>query len=70
MKYKFLQNQRVQVNIEGSLICQGKVVGVASTGAPVIGPAYIIEPDESISSEQYPYSHFTAFELHLAPLPG
>jgi len=58
------QDQRVKYDID-SLTGTGKIVGVATTGQPIIGRSYIIEPDVSIVSDVYPYSHFVAFEVQL-----
>jgi hypothetical protein len=58
------QGQRVQFKID-TLVGNGKIVGCATTGHPIIGKTYIIEPDESIASDVYPYSHFVAFEMQL-----
>ena len=61
------QNQRVVFEI-GDLRGVGRIVGKAVTEMPIIGASYIIEPDESILSTTYPYSHFTAFENQLVVL--
>jgi hypothetical protein len=58
------QGQKVSFDIQ-SLKGTGKVVGIAITGQPIIGIGYIIEPDISIESESYPYTHFVAFEMNL-----
>lgn len=70
------QGTRVEFNIDYSGVTNstnncgikgtGKVVGIATSGAPVIGRSVIIEPDVLISSETYPFTHFVAFEgIHL-----
>jgi len=56
------QGTKVKFNSASSIEGTGKIVGIASNGAPVIGRSYIIEPDQSISNETYPYSHFILFE--------
>ena len=43
-----------------------KVVGIATTGAPVIGRSYIVELPEGLKLPSYPYSHVVAFECHLS----
>lgn len=45
---------------------QVKVVGIASTGAPLIGRTYIVElPAWSKLVSEYDYTHMAAFECHL-----
>lgn len=58
------QNQRVSFKIN-DIQGKGKIVGMATSGSPIIGKSYIIEPDEPISNEVYDYSHFVAFEYQL-----
>lgn len=43
----------------------GKIVGIAITGVPILGKSYIVEPDISISNDEYPYSHFVVFESFI-----
>ena len=61
------QGQRVQFKID-TLVGTGKIVGCATNGAPILGKTYIVEPDEAITNEVYPYSHFAAFEMQLTLL--
>lgn len=49
--------------IEGN----GKIVGIANTGLPILGKTYIIEPD--IPLTDHPYSHFICPEIYLTVLP-
>ena len=44
---------------------KGTIVGIATSNQPIIGPSYIIDPDEKINSEVYDYSHFVAFECQF-----
>jgi hypothetical protein len=43
----------------------GTIKGISTSGAPVIGVGYIIEPDDKslIYSEMYPYDIFCAFDV-------
>jgi hypothetical protein len=65
MEFNYVQNQKIEFNIPGVKKGTGKVVGCAQNGSPIIGKAYIIEPDTSIANETYPFSHFVCFESHL-----
>lgn len=67
LKEDLKQDQRVEFDIDG-LKGEGKIVGIATNGAPIIGKAYIIEPDVAISNEIYNYSHFIAWEFQLKNL--
>ena len=58
------QGTRVEFDIQ-TLQGKGTVVGLAITNQLIIGNAYIIEPDESIKSEVYNYSHFVAWGHQL-----
>lgn len=58
------QDDRVSFDIQ-VLKGTGKVVGVASSEQAIIGKSYIIEPDEPIFSDVYPYSHIVVFAIHL-----
>jgi hypothetical protein len=43
-----------------------KIVGISSTGAPLIGRTYIVElPSWVKFGTEYDYTHVTAFECHL-----
>lgn len=62
--YKFKQDQRVHFNLPigvEHIGGEGIIVGVATTGAPIIGKTYIVKPttfyDGSISipNEDYPF---------------
>jgi hypothetical protein len=64
MEEQLKQGQRIEFDING-LKGEGKIVGVATNGAPIIGKSYIIEPDVRISNEVYDYSHFVAWEFQL-----
>ena len=69
-KYKFKQGQEVIYRINGGNDLhyqgKGKIVGVCSTSAAVIGATYIVEDLENIfPNEMYPYSHFACFEMWL-----
>lgn len=68
MEFKYIQNQRVEYDLPGVFKGTGKIVGCAQNGAPVIGMAYIIEPDDDISNDTYPFSHFICFENYLKSL--
>lgn len=61
------QGQRVRFNIH-TLSGMGVVVGKSTTEQAVIGASYIIQPDNDIMTEAYPYSHITAFESQLTVL--
>lgn len=43
----------------------GTIKGISTSGAPVIGVGYIIEPDDKslIYSEMYPYDIFCALDV-------
>ncbi len=44
----------------------GKIVGLSTTGQPVLGCGYIIEaPDPEVFGEAYPYKCFVAFECMI-----
>jgi hypothetical protein len=61
MNYK--QDQKVHFDING-LKGVGKIVG-KSTENQFGGDVYIIEPEISIKSETYPYTHITCCETHI-----
>ncbi len=42
-----------------------KIVGLATTGMPVIGVGYVIELPLKVPFLDYPYTHTVAFECHL-----
>lgn len=58
------QGQRIEYDID-TLHGFGKIVGKATNGQPIIGCSYIIEPEEPITSEVYPYTHFVAWEVQF-----
>jgi hypothetical protein len=55
------QGQRVSCTVTG-LTVTGVVCGKAQNDQPIIGGAYIIQPDTPISNDVYPYSHFVMHE--------
>lgn len=60
------QGTRVEFQLDGAdLRGTGTIVGKATNGQPILGSCYIIEPDESIKSEVYDYSHFVAWSFQL-----
>jgi hypothetical protein len=61
------QGQRVRFNVH-TLVGTGVIVGKSTTEQAVIGASYIIQPDNDITTDFYPYSHFTAFESQLTVL--
>jgi hypothetical protein len=58
------QGTRVEFDVQ-TLKGNGTVVGISTTEQPIIGCSYIIEPDESIRSETYDYTHFVAWGTQL-----
>lgn len=48
------QGQRIEFNIN-ELHGYGIIVGKSLVDLPIVGGTYIIEPDESITSEEYPF---------------
>jgi len=56
------QGQRIEFHITDDLNGTGIIVGIATLDFPIIGATYIIQPDNSIRSETYDYTHFVAFE--------
>lgn len=66
---KYNQDQQVDILPASGMSGTGKIVGIASMGAPVVGVIYIIEPDLPFEyPEIYPYSHFCVPELFLRPI--
>lgn len=61
MKEQLKQGQRIRFEIS-DLKGDGKIVGVANNGHPIIGVLYIIEPDIPINNSVYNYSHIVAWE--------
>lgn len=61
---KLTQGTKVKFHI-GDFKGTGKVVGLSINEQPIIGVGYIIEPDESIENDTYPYSHFICFAIYL-----
>ena len=57
------QGDKVYCMINGKSVA-GHVCGKASE-QPIMGGLYIIEPDESISNKEYPYTHFVMPEVSL-----
>lgn len=55
------QGTRIEFEI-ADLKGEGTIVGLATTGHPIIGKTYIIEPDVPINNEVYDYTHFVAWE--------
>ena len=64
---KLKQEQRVHFEM-GNIVGDGKIVGVCTTEMPILGYKYIIEPDQPITNEVYPYSHFTIFQNQLTKI--
>ncbi len=62
------QGTRVSFFISGSIKGSGKIVGIASNALPIIGRNYIIEPDDRIDNDTYPYSHFVCPEIFIERL--
>lgn len=60
----FKQGTRVEYDVQ-TLKGKGTVVGCAVVEQPICGKCYIIEPDESIRSEVYDYTHFVAWGVQL-----
>lgn len=58
------QGTRIEFTVQ-TLKGNGTIVGLASNGQPIIGEGYIIEPDEKLDSEVYPYTHFVAWRCDL-----
>ena len=65
MKFNYEQNQRVEYNIPGVMSGTGRIVGCATNGVAILGRGFIIEPDQPISNETYPFSHFVCFENNI-----
>jgi len=55
------QGQKIRFNI-GTINGTGKIVGKAMNDMAIIGGTYIIEPDDSIRSDEYDYTHFILTE--------
>ena len=64
ISYAFKQDDKVYYDLQ-ELKGMGKVVGFAAWGDPVRGKMYIIEPDENIMSQTYPFTHFPCSESYL-----
>lgn len=59
------QGTRIRMNDDQPLPgVTGTIVGRCTEGQPVIGPSYIIRPDDPslVNCDQYPYDFFSAFE--------
>ena len=61
---KFKQDQRVHFEM-GNIVGDGKIVGLISNEAPILGHRYIVEPDQPINNEIYPYTHFAIYQNQL-----
>jgi len=60
------QGTKVGVQIPNAGVVVGKIVGLSTTGQPVIGCGYIIEAtDPEVFGEAYPYKCFVAFECMI-----
>lgn len=57
-----IQGTKVEFNHD-SKVMTGKIVGLALPEQPLIGCAYIIEPDRSIRNEVYDYTHIMLREI-------
>lgn len=72
--YRYPQDSHVAFD-NGYMKGTGRVIGVATVGAPIIGQSYIIEVEESnipIPNEAYPFKAICIFEVHMrlaAPYP-
>jgi hypothetical protein len=62
------QGDHVSCKIDEKIVT-GKICGKSVTDQPFIGGIYIIEPDETITNETYPYTHFTMPEVLLTRIP-
>lgn len=52
--------------VKGIGVVKVKIVGLATSGAPLIGKTYIVElPSWVKFGTPYDYTHVTAFECHL-----
>lgn len=58
------QGTRIEFDVQ-SFKGKGTIVGVATSGQPIIGKSYIIEPDEKLKSDVYDYTHFVAWECQF-----
>jgi hypothetical protein len=65
---KLQQGQKIEFKITDNLCGTGKIIGIATSGQPVIGITYIIEPDIDISNTEYPYTHFACSEIFIKPI--
>jgi hypothetical protein len=60
------QGTKVRVQVPEKGVVEGKIVGLSTTGQPVIGCGYIIEAmDPEVFGETYPYTCFVAFEFMI-----
>jgi len=63
--FKFKMDQEVRYT-DTDVPGEGVVVGVSTTGLPILGVGYIVKiTDGSLPTENYPYDTRTVFELHL-----
>ena len=61
--FKFKMDEKVRCT---DIPSEGVVVGVSTTGLPILGVGYIVKvTDGSIPTEEYPYDTRTVFEIHL-----
>ena len=63
--YMLYQGDRIICKIDEKTIT-GTVCGKCTEEQPFIGGMYIIAPDESISNETYPFTHFAMPEVLLS----
>jgi hypothetical protein len=61
------QEQKIEFD-NGAVKGTGKICGIASEGVPVLGKAYIVQPDEPIKNEVYDYTHIVIHEVYLNPI--
>lgn len=59
------QGQRVAYDINGSISGYGKVVGKVNDSSFA---TYIIEPEQQILNDIYPYSHFVCLGVFLTKI--
>lgn len=52
-----------RLNGDSSMTGIGKVVGMVNQGLPIVGRSYIIEPEQPLENEHYPYTHFVLPEI-------
>ncbi len=52
-----------RLNGDSSMTGVGKIVGVVNQNSSLFGRDYIIEPDQPLENEYYPYTHFVLPEV-------